>query len=75
MPVFPGFLEIIRVVILIIKSILGLRFTKIISVYHIADRNFFKSCLVKWLLSEEEGRETETLCLLSVYTASWSSVP
>lgn len=52
-----------------------MRFTKIISVYHIADRNFFKSCLVKWLLSEEEGRETETLCLLSVYTASWSSVP
>ena len=38
-------------------------------------KNFFKSCLVKWLLSEEEGRETETLFLLSVYTASWSSVP
>ena len=35
----------------------------------------FKSYPLKTLLSEEEGRETETLCLLSVYTASWSSVP
>lgn len=47
-----------------------MRFTKIISVYHIADRNFFKSCLVKWALSEEEGRETETLYLLSACAAS-----
>ena len=35
----------------------------------------FKSYPLKMLLSEEEGRETETLCLLSAYTASWSSVP
>ena len=30
----------------------------------------FKSYPLKMLLSEEEGRETETLCLLSVYAAS-----
>ena len=35
----------------------------------------FKSYPLKMLLSEEEGRETETLCLLSVYAASWSSEP